>query len=711
MKKTYSLGIKNQHKEMNFTKPIKATLPALLLMLSASGMAQSADSLRQMTLNPVVITGTGTYHKANNSPVAVKVITAKEMRDAGVTTLQDALARLTTTITTHTSGMGTFVNFGGVSDDYIVILENGRRVSGDDRWARLSLSNIRRIEVFNGAASALYGSDAIAGVINIITDDSRDPVAATISTKVMNHGRLDHDIHADVTEGRFSSHTTYARRQADNWQVNPYQAFSEGDKEVLKLTGRPMSAAFGSDALSERLEWRFSDTWSAYLRGDAYDYETRRPQGATYFTQKSSKDPATGEKVYTYTPRAAYTYDLHHQTFTYGGGVRWAPDSRTHVYLDIHTDLFRSDYDYWQTAEAEAYAETRKRTRYTDGTLRGIFRLTDANKLSAGTQYVGESLVSESDNILGEQTHTYNLFAQDEVRIFRGLEAVVGVRYTYNTHFGSAFTPNVALFGSAGGFRLRASYAGGYRTPTLSQLYATDQAKTTSRYTLPSTSLKPERSSFWNVNAEYSNQTLAVSLSGFINGIRDMINYRTLTAAEIQADASLRQLVDEGWTTLRRRDNIDRAKLRGISANLKWMLPAGITLGGGYTFTDSKAETITLDAATQTYVTTVTPVDKSVRHVGNVMASWDRTWGDYHLCVSLDGHIQSQRYSSTYGYAPAYIQWDFHSRHIITLAHCTLEPGLGVENILNSRDTSYWNSNFSTINPGRSIYASLALRY
>ena len=190
-----------------------------------------------------------------------------------------------------------------------------------------------------------------------------------------------------------------------------------------------------------------------------------------------------------------------------------------------------------------------------------------------------------------------------------------------------------------------------------------------------------------------------------------MINYRTLTAAEIQADASLRQLVDEGWTTLRRRDNIDRAKLRGISANLKWMLPAGITLGGGYTFTDSKAETITLDAATQTYVTTVTPVDKSVRHVGNVMASWDKTWGDYHLCVSLDGHIQSQRYSSTYGYAPAYSQWDFHTRHIITLAHCTLEPGLGVENILNSRDTSYWNSNFSTINPGRSIYASLALRY
>ena len=107
------------------------------------------DSIQTTNLNPVVITGTGTYHKANNSPVAVKVISAKELRDAGVTNLQDALTRLATNITTHTNGMGTFVNFNGVSDDYILILENGKRVSGDDRWNRLNLNNIkRRITIF-----------------------------------------------------------------------------------------------------------------------------------------------------------------------------------------------------------------------------------------------------------------------------------------------------------------------------------------------------------------------------------------------------------------------------------------------------------------------------------------------------------------------------------------------------------------------------------
>lgn len=113
-------------------RQIAFTLASLLALSAAAG---PADSLHTVSLNPVVVTGTGTYHKADNSPVAVRVISAKELRDAQVTNLQDALSRLTSNITTHTNGMGTFVNFNGVSDDYILILENGKRVSGDDRWA------------------------------------------------------------------------------------------------------------------------------------------------------------------------------------------------------------------------------------------------------------------------------------------------------------------------------------------------------------------------------------------------------------------------------------------------------------------------------------------------------------------------------------------------------------------------------------------------
>lgn len=689
---------------------------AVLLHLGGgTAFAQSAHSTTD--LNPVVVTGTGTYHRSDNSPVAVKVITAKELKDAHVLTLQEALTRLTTHITTHTSGMGTFVNFNGISDDYIVILENGKRVSGDDRWSRISLANVRRIEIFSGAASALYGSDAIAGVINIITDDSKEPVSASSTTKVMNHGRLDEDIAVDFTAGKFSSHTSYTYHQADNWQVNRYQAFDEDGTEVLRLTGRPMSTGFHSHNISEKLDFQLNNQWSFYIRGSYYDNLTTRPQSATYFTQKKNTAPAGGADggtsvaTYSYNAKQAYTYDLHHNSYLYGGGARWTPNPHIHLYLDVYSDNFSSMYDYWQTAEKEPYDETRKRTHYVNETLRGIFRLADWNKLSAGAEFVQESLTSQSDNIDFEKTNSYNLFVQDELRIAHSLDAVVGLRYTQNDHFGAALTPNAGLFFHTGGFRLRASYAGGYRTPTLSQLYATDQAKTAARYTLYNKDLKPEKNHFVNVNAEYSNTWMSVSVSAFLNKIRDMINYRTMTQAEIVADANLTALQNEGWETIRQRDNIDRATLRGISTSLKFLLPYGFIIGGGYTFTDSEAETQSLDKKTQQYITTTSPVDKSVKHVGCVLASWDYTWGDYHLNVSLNGHIQGQRYSSTYGYAEGFSQWDLTTRHTIVLRNFTLEPGLGIENLFNQRDTSPWNSNFSTINPGRSYIFSLRMKY
>lgn len=688
-------------------------LAASILCLVTPVLAQN-DSLRTFTINPVTVTGTGTFHRADNSPVAVKVISAEELQNAQVTNLQDALTKLTSNITTHTNGMGTTINFNGVSDDYLLILENGKRISGDDRWNRISLANIKRIEILSGAASALYGSEAIAGVVNIITDESKNSLQVSTNTQIKSKGRMTDDINIDITQGKFSSYTSYTHQQADNWSVNRYQAFSEGDTEVYKLTGRPMSTGFKSDNVSQRLEWRFNDQLDVYTKGNYYDYSTLRDRNAQYFTQsKKTTTDADGNKQtnYTYASKQAYTYDLHHKSYNIGAGVRWVPNRNTHIYLDAYTDNFTSAYNYWQTAEKEAYDETRKRTHYYNETLRGIFRLNDWNKLSAGIELIQESLNSTSDNIDSENTYTYNAFAQDEIRIVKNLDAVLGLRYTYNNNFGSNLTPNLALFYHLGPLRLRASYAGGYRTPTLSQLYATDQAKTSSRYTIYNTGLKPEKNHFWNANIEYSNKWLSAGLTGFINNIRDMINYRTMTQAEIDADSHLSGLYAEGWTTIRQRSNTDEATIKSISANIKLFLPAGFSVALSHTFCNTNAKTKTLNANTQEYEITESPVDKSVKNVSNIQAIWNHSWRNYLLNVNINGHIQSRRYSSTYGYAPEYQQWDINTKHTITLKQTVIEPSLGIENIFNKRDTSYWNSNFSTINPGRSVMLSLAVKF
>ena len=155
------------------------------------------------------------------------------------------------------------------------------------------------------------------------------------------------------------------------------------------------------------------------------------------------------------------------------------------------------------------------------------------------------------------------------------------------------------------------------------------------------------------------------------------------------------------FSTIRQRSNIDEAHIKSLSANANVYVGAGFTLGGGYILTDSKAISDGKE----------TPVDKSVKHSGNVNARWDHNWGDYHLNVNLNGHIQSERWSSTYGYAPGYSQWDLNTTHTFYVEDFILEPGLGIENIFNERDTRPWNSNFSTVNPGRAVYVSLALKF
>lgn len=664
------------------------------------------DILIKMTesyinLGQVVITGTGTHRRMSNSPVPIQVITAKDLGNANVTSLEDALVKLTPNVTTMTNGMGTTLSLNGMNEDYMLLLENGKRLTGDDRYTRINIGNVKRIEILSGAASALYGSDAIGGVINIITDDAKNTVNVSNYTHYTSKGRFSENINADINSGKFSSYTSYQRREADNWQVN------DTDENGYK-TGRPMSTGFMSDNISQRFAYNATDRLSFYVRGNYYNYNTRRPETATYFKKGKKKDE-DGKPIYEETQ--AYTYNMLHDTYTYGAGAKYMINKSAYIDADFFADNYTSKYDYFlKSGDFErGDKETRKKTRYYNATVKGIFKPNSWNKVSTGIEYINENFSSESDNISFKNMYTFALFAQDEITILRDLQAVVGIRYLYNENFKNYATPNVALMYKIDHFNFRASYATGYRAPTLSQLYATDEAKTASRYTIGNPNLKPEKSNFFSLNGEYTCSRFSIAATGFYNDIKDMINYRVLSDEEIQ-QMGLGEL-HEQFSTIRQRDNVDRSKIKGISVNANFYLGAGLTLGGGYIYTDTEAKTLEHDSKTNKDVVVITPVDKSVKNAANVHARWDHDWNNYHLNVNLSGHIQGERYSSTYGYAPKYQQWDLNTRHTFNLDAFILEPGIGIENIFNKRDDRPWNSNFSTINPGRAVYVSLAVKF
>lgn len=668
------------------------------LLFSAILGCASMCLYAQIQLDEIVVTGTGTHRRLSNSPTPIQVITPNDLKNAHITSLDEALTKLAPNVTTTTNGQGTFISVNGMKEEYTVILENGHRLNGDERYSRINVANIKRIEILSGAASALYGSDAIGGVINIITDDVRSQVNASSTTQVSSHGRFSQMVNADVNVGNVSFCTSYQRKQADNWQVNNID-------EAGYKTGRPMSTGFLSDNISERITWKASDKLQLYVRGSIYDYETDRPQSATYFKATSKKDES-GKKIYEETQ--AYTYNMLRDNWTVGAGAKYTISPKAYLEAEVYTDNYKSRYGYFMKTGDFEPGDTKdvNSQNYYNGSLKGIFKLDNLNKLSAGLEYESQRFSSETSNIDGKTMYTMAAFVQNELNLSKHWQGVLGLRYIYNENFKSHATPNVALMYKLGGFHARASFATAFRTPTLLQVYATDESKTADRATVGNLNLKPEKSRFYSLNAEYTNSRFALSVTGFYNKINDMIEYRALSEAEIQAWGEPAVSLHKKFGTIRTRDNVNEATIKGVNISAQAYLGAGLTIGGGYVYTDSEAKTQEADG-TYSYA----PVDKSVKNSANVFGRWNHSWGNYLLNVQLNGHMQSQRYSSTYGYSPACSQWDLNTRHTFTLDEFIIEPSIGIDNIFNQVDDSPWNSNFATITPGRSLVVSVCLKF
>lgn len=655
----------------------------------------------QVVLDEVVVTGTGTKRKLANSPVPVQVISANELHNAHVSSLEEALTKLSPNFTTMTNGMGTFISMNGMKDDYVVIMLNGQRLSGDDRFDRIGMGNIKRIEIVSGAASALYGSDAIGGVINIITDESVQQANVQSKTLINSKGRFCQVIQANVTARKLTSATDYQRREANNWQV------SDVDEAGYK-TGRPMSTGFRSDNFAEKLIWRPTDKWNLYVRGGVYDYTTRRPESATYFKKGTKKD---AEGNYIYTETQAYKYNMLHNDWTLGAGAAYKANDKSELTADVYADNYTSSYGYF-TKSGDFVAgdkQTTLKTHFYHARLKGIWQIGKYNNLSVGVETVEEQLRSQSDGIDFEQMFTAEAFAQDEWMINSHWDAVLGVRYVLNELYKSYATPSVALRYHVGGFSFRGSYSTGFHTPTLSQLYSTDESKTADRATVGNENLKPEKSRFAQFNVEYATSRFSASVTTYYNRINDLIDYRVMTEEEIAAREDASRL-HQTYGTIRQPDNVDKARVMGVGISLHGYLGAGFSLNAGYNFTDTKSEKRETDDSGKEQWTE-SPTDKSVKHSANVSAQWNRQWGNYQLNVNINGHMQSKRYSSTYGYAPGYGVWNINTRHSLVYDRFTLEPGIGVDNVFNKRDTRPWNSNYALVNPGRSVCVSLTLKF
>ncbi len=178
-----------------FTAPISAQhdiirLPHIPSSRSTTTDKKPKDSVKTYNTEAVVVTGTRNDVMLKDSPVRVELIDAKQLQTTAMSTIADALREQTGLLLT--TNVRTGVQMMGLSSDYTQILIDGQpmtgRVAGVIDLNRISVGNIDRVEIVKGPMSSLYGSDALAGVINIITHKPADGWSGKLYGQLLQHG-------------------------------------------------------------------------------------------------------------------------------------------------------------------------------------------------------------------------------------------------------------------------------------------------------------------------------------------------------------------------------------------------------------------------------------------------------------------------------------------------------------------------------------------
>ena len=167
-----------------------------LFFLNTLVLAQNYnDSIPNNELNEVIITGTKTKRQLSLIPLPAKIISEDQIKKTNSSRLKDILDEQVGIIIVSDFGGGEGIQIQGLDSEYILILMDGLpiigRQSGTLDLNRIAIGNINQIELIKGSSSSLYGSEALGGVVNLISSDNKDSLSLNFDYKFASYNTND----------------------------------------------------------------------------------------------------------------------------------------------------------------------------------------------------------------------------------------------------------------------------------------------------------------------------------------------------------------------------------------------------------------------------------------------------------------------------------------------------------------------------------------
>ncbi|MBT3066129.1 TonB-dependent receptor domain-containing protein [Rhodoferax sp. U11-2br] len=482
--------------------PVRLCASALAVLVASPVLAQSQA---QGTLDEVVVTATRVAVPVTDVIADVSIIDRQELDLAGQSSLKDVLAFQPGVQITSSGGYrsATGVFLRGASSSQAIVLIDGVRVGsatlGTAAFENMPLDRIERIEILRGAASALYGPDAVGGVIQIFTREPEDGFHATASVGAGSDGQRQASASLRGRDGAIGYSLGLSKEKATGITLtnSPVASSYNPDKDSFEVSS--VDAKFSAQLSKQHL-------LSLSLMHSEMDYQfdgtsSTNPLGLTKLTTDAWTRPVLN--------LASLKWD-----------AQWAPDWKSSLTLASSDDESVNDY-----------------YRYSDGALNGSSRYdthrTQAswqNDINLGADVLTVLLETRSEEVESSTNYTVKKRDINSGMLSYALNqanwnALAVVRHDDNSQFGGfdnwAFSGGYKL---SSNWRAVASLGTSFQAPTFNQLYYPGYGSTT---------VTPQRNRASELGLKYQQGSLSAGVVAYHNEVKGFIDPATNTQSSL----------------------------------------------------------------------------------------------------------------------------------------------------------------------------------
>ena len=624
----------------------------------ASSLNKAANTIvlkeNVQMMDQVVVTGTRTPKLLKDVPIVTRVISADDIKKVDATNIGQLLqSELPGIEFSYSMNQQVSLNMSGFGGNAILFLVDGERLAGETLdnvdYSRLNMDNVERIEIVKGAASSLYGSNAVGGVVNIISREASEPWSVNVNARYGAH-----------QEQRYGGSVGFKAGPVNSVTNVQYNTIGSIDLTQGAAPGQEVgdySTIFGSQC------WNFKER----LTVKATDFLKFTARAGYFFRQRDASE----------TKKDRYR--------SFNGGLKgnYIISNRDDLEVSYSFDQYdKSDYAVADRRDIRDYSNVQH-------VLRANYNHTFAGKhiLTAGADYMRDYLSSyQFAQTDGYTQHSVDAFAQFDWNPTKHFNVIMGLRGDYfsasdMTHI----SPKLGLMYKFNRCSLRGSYAGGFRAPTLKEMYMNFfMGNIFMIYGNPD--LKAESSHNFSLSAEYARGNYSFTATGFYN----LVDHKITTAWNKELDGQ-------------RYTNISRLYVSGIDANASAKYPCGVSLRLSYAFTHE-------------HIRKGEPLTSATRpHTATARVGYDKQWKNYGLSLFLNGRylspVTTDVYTSVKDYTetvketyPGYTLWSLNLTQKIWKG---ISLTATVDNLFNYRPKYYYVNSPSTTGTTASIGVSL----